>query len=457
VRTFIIIGLIVVVGALSAAAASGVFSAGESVQAAKAARMTIREFIDERGKTTLPEDHIISMPFAGRISPITLEEGDQVSTGANAEPVALVAPNEINDELAEAQAAVERLEASIAENQFMGVELLIKQQAEYYVESMKEAVAAARKETESSKRSYDYAETFFADTARLAKSDVRTADDVQRADVQRVEREVDYYQSLRYTTATEAIDQATKLLPSIVDSYMERKAKGTDVLRKQLAEAQARLRQVQLRQERGVMRSPVDGVVLEKMVDDEQFLPAGATIMKIGDLSQLEAQVEVLSQDVVRISPGDLVEIYGPATGREVGQGLRGEVKRINPAGFTKTSSLGVEQQRVKVIVVFAEGELDALQTQQPVGVDYRVRARIFTAEKENALTIPRTALFRGADGGWQVFVIRRGVAQRISVEIGLANDEHAEVLTELEENELVILAPESSLEEGAKVDPTVR
>ncbi|QDU94626.1 efflux RND transporter periplasmic adaptor subunit [Lignipirellula cremea] len=455
-RTAHRLGLLYVTAAATCLTGCGWMSR-ESVQAARVEKSAIREFVDERGTTSLPTVYVISTPFAGRIQPILKEVGSPVSAGPQADPVAQMVPDDLREEKAEAQAAVDRLKASIVENQFMAVEQNLYQQALHYVDSMQEAVKAAARQTEASKRSYEYAESFFAETARLAKTDVRTDDDVQRADVERVAREVDYYKSNRYTQAAEAINAATRLLPAIVKSYIERKQLGTSVLEKQLAEAQARLRQAEIRETRAVMHSPIQGVVLEKMIENEQYLAAGTQLLKIGDLSQLEIVAEVLSQDVVQIHAGDPVEIYGPATGRNLGDGFQGVVKRVHPAGFTKLSSLGVEQQRVKVIVAFAAGELDRLFQERPLGVDYRVRVRIFTASKKNALTIPRTALFRGADGGWQVFAVCNGAAELTPVTVGLGNDDRVEITDGLQAGATVVLAPESSLVDGAAVEPKVR
>src|SRR5690606_22342502 len=119
---------------------------------------------------------------------------------------------------------------------------------------------------------------------------------------------------------------------------------------------------------------------------------------------------------------------------------------RIYPAGFTKVSSLGVEQQRVMVILKFTPEELQRLRKDRRMGVDYRVRVRIFTAKKDNALVIPRSALFRGPGGAWQVFAVRGGKASLVNVEIGLLNDEAVEITKGVEDGEEVILAPESSI-----------
>ena len=127
--------------------------------------------------------------------------------------------------------------------------------------------------------------------------------------------------------------------------------------------------------------------------------------------------------------------------------------KQENTSFPTKPSSLGVEQQRVKVILRFEESELRRLLGDRRLGVVYHVRVRIFTADKQQALLIPRSALFRAADNTWQVFAIRNGLARLQTVEVGLMNDEQVEIVRGLSENEPVVLAPESNLTDRARVD----
>jgi HlyD family secretion protein len=135
-----------------------------------------------------------------------------------------------------------------------------------------------------------------------------------------------------------------------------------------------------------------------------------------------------------------------------VGQGLAGVVHEIFPSAFTKISSLGVEQQRVLVIIQFAPQVGEPWSQQLPLGAAYRVRVRIFTARQNNALIVPRTALFRSREGDWQVFVIRAGRARLQSVEVGLMTDLQAEIRRGLQDQERVVLAPETDLVEGARV-----
>ncbi|NIP87315.1 MAG: hypothetical protein GTO03_17880, partial [Planctomycetales bacterium] len=163
----------------------------------------------------------------------------------------------------------------------------------------------------------------------------------------------------------------------------------------------------------------------------------------------LEVEAEVLSQDVVEVQVGNEVEIYGPAIGEPP---ARGVVTRIYPAGFTKISSLGVEQQRVMVIMKMNETDLQRVIEQRGLGVDYRVRVRIYTRQVARGLTLPRSALFRTPHGEWQVFVVRDGRARRVMLTVGLMNDSIVQVVQGLEEGETVVLAPESGLTDGQRV-----
>jgi HlyD family secretion protein len=152
----------------------------------------------------------------------------------------------------------------------------------------------------------------------------------------------------------------------------------------------------------------------------------------------------------VDISAGDAVDIIVPTVRHEP---LRGTVNRVEPRGFTKISSLGVEQQRVLVIVAFDAKALAQFRAEgYSMGVGYRLRVRIYTDAHEGAVAVPRSVVFRGAEDRWQAFVVRDGRARRVSLEIGLLNDVEAEVLQGLDAGDDVVLAPDSDLHDGARV-----
>lgn len=422
---------------------------GVPVRTAPVVRGPIREFVDELGKTRLPEEHLITMPYAARIEPITLREGEPIEAGAI---VARISRSDLAHELAEARAAYERFDASLAENRFVAVELGAKKQADQFVTSMEATVAAAEARKIAGQKKVDYSETFLARMRRLAQTRAQSEIDLDRAELEYVQSQVDFRQDVLVAESLKAMQAATQLMPQMVLDYIARKGLTGEVLERQKSEAAARLKQAELRQERGELKSPVTGVILQRPIRDEQYVAAGTLLAKIGRLEDLEVEADLLTQDVGPVRSGGRAEIYGPAVGRIAGQGFRGEVVRVYPAGFTKVSSLGVEEQRVKVVVRFDPSDLAELRSQRQIGVDFRVRVRLFVESKEQTLVVPRSAVFRSAGGQWQTFVVRDGRAVLQTIEIGLVNDESAEITAGVDEGEPVVLAPEHSLTSGVRV-----
>jgi HlyD family secretion protein len=425
----------------------GGFSRGVAVEATKSRRGAIREFVDEQAKTRLPQTYLITMPITGRIEAIGLVEGTRVEKDR---VLARLVPRDLELAVRQATAAVHRLDASIKENADVNVEETAYKQALQFVKSTMATVQAAAERMTAGKAKLEFANRDLSRVRRLAVSNTRTQEDLDRATLAQVQSEVDYKQDQLVHAAMVAVGAATDLMPLMVRQYITRKGLTGAVLEKQKAEAEAQLQKVLQEQDRGTMRSPVDGVVLDRFISNERYLAAGTTLLEIGHLEDLEVESDVLSLDVVAAKVGDKVEIYGPAIGLPSAKGV---VARIYPAGFTKISSLGVEQQRVKVIVHFADGELKRLLAEHHLGVGYRVRVRIFTADKSQAILIPRSALFRAADNSWQVFAVRGGVARLQTVEVGLMNDEQVEITKGISEGEPVVLAPESTLTDGNRVE----
>jgi HlyD family secretion protein len=451
-RTGLIVGVVLAV-LVGGWLAYGRMNGGLPVEAAAARRGPISEFIDERGKTRLPRTYLITMPFQGRIEAIDLPEGTPVKQG---QAVARIVPLDLSLSLDLAKANVERAEASIVENDDTTVEQTGLQQTLSFVESMEHTVEAAAARVKSGQAKLDYAERTLArmNELRMRSRDVVTDDALNQAELRHVESNVDYQQDVLVHSALVAMKAATDLTPTTVRQYIERKQLTHNVLDAELDQARYRLREAERDHQRGTLTSPIEGVVLDRRVSDERQLPAGEPLLEIGNLADLEIEAEVLTQDVVRIQPGDAVDIYGAAIGPRP---VRGRVERIYPAGFTKISSLGVEQQRVKVVVRFDPEDLAQLREERELGVGYRVNVKLYTASKDDALVVPRSALFRGGDGDWQVFAVRDGVARLVNVRVGLINDELAEITDGLAADDIVVLAPETDLQDGVRVKPLVR
>jgi HlyD family secretion protein len=446
-RTWFLIALLIV-----AAAAIAVYarSGGEPVDAARASHAEIHEFVDEQGQTRLPQTYLVTMPYNGRITPITLAEGAAVKAG---DVVAQVVPSDLELAVDQAQSAVERTAASIRENDDTSVESTALQQSLKIVDSMARTVDAAAQQVKSGEAKLDYSNKTLKRMRTLRETNAASDQDVNQAELSQIQASVEYQQDLLILTALKSVQAATALVPTTIQQYITRKSLAHDVLEKEKAQAKIKHRQQLMDQQRGRMTSPVDGVVLERAESNERQVAAGTVLLKIGRPQDLEVEADILSQDVVNVKPGNAVEIYGPAIGAKP---ARGKVSQVYPAGFTKVSSLGVEQQRVKVIVAFDPSELPNLRQERGLGVGYRVRVRIFTAEKPRGLVVPRSALFRGPAGNWQVFAVRGDRAKLQTVQVGLMNDERVEITEGLAENDTVILAPETTLADGTRVRPVL-
>ena len=189
--------------------------------------------------------------------------------------------------------------------------------------------------------------------------------------------------------------------------------------------------------------APVDGFVLNVYEESERPVTPGLPIMEVGNLQDLEAEIELLSSDAVGITPGAEVSIEQWGGGTP----LRGKVSVVEPGGFTKVSSLGVEEQRVKVRVDF----LDPVPAGHTFGDRYRVEARIVTWKEDDVLQIPTGALYRKGNQ-WMTFIEDRGVARETKVTVGKNNGVSAQILDGLEAGATVILHPPDKVQDGAGV-----
>lgn len=191
------------------------------------------------------------------------------------------------------------------------------------------------------------------------------------------------------------------------------------------------------------VRAPVTGSILSVVNESEGVVTEGTTLVTMGDPGAVEVVVDLLSREAVRVSPGNPVEItqWGGS------QALPGRVERIEPFGSLKVSALGIEEQRVNVII-----GLDDSGRAARLGHGYQVDATILLWRRKDALRVPIGALFRGKEGMWNVFVIDGGRARLRVVRIGHVDDRHGEVLSGLGEGDRVVLNPGNSLDDGTRV-----
>ncbi len=359
------------------------------VEVARAEVGPLQVTVDEDGWTRAHDRYVVAAPVAGRVARIELRDGDPVSRGqvlARLYPLPLGAQEreQANARLASAQA----LEREAAER-----------------------AAHARADAEQAKRERERVE-------RLVKNGFVSPQAAEQARL--TERtSSNEYEAARFRSQSAAAE---------------------------VRAAQATLLALQA-SERGAptaipVTSPVDGRVLRIVDPSERVVAAGTSLLTLGDATQLEVVLDVLSSEAVKVKTGMPVMLEGWGGERP----LRAKVRLVEPYAFTKVSALGVEEQRVNVIADFVDSP-------QPLGDGYRVDARIVVWSEERALKVPASALFR--DGGqWSVFVVERARARARRVEVGRRNGLEAQVMAGLRQGEIVIRHPNNELRAGMRVAP---
>lgn len=269
----------------------------------------------------------------------------------------------------------------------------------------------------------------------------------RRADAELAERELRRLEPLfeRGTISASQLDQAAAD-SSRAAAELRAAESGLEVARQSLRYAMTALRDggtTESLPDAVVLRAPVAGRVLEVSHKSAGVVQPGQKLMCIADPLSLEVVAEVLTADAVRIQPGMVVELERWGGERP----LDGRVRRIEPAGFTKVSALGVEEQRTRVIIdlVGEQARWVAL------GDGYRVEARFILSREDVAVSVPNSALFRH-DGGMAVFVVEEGRARLRPVRTGLRGELRTPVLAGLDAGQTVVDHPAREIEHGARV-----
>ena len=361
---------------------------GVVVETARVERDTLQVTVSEEGRTRLRERYAVAAPVAGQLARIEIEEGDSVEQG---EIVARMYPRPEDPR-----------DVGIARAQL-------------------EAAQARRREAE----------------ARAEEA---------RERVDQLERQLKRSRALvRDSIISEQEFEQNQLAAASARRQLEATRAALRAARADVAAARARLTGIEPGEanvESVPVRAPSAGRVLRVLEKSERVVQAGTPLVEIGDARGLEIVVDVLSADAVPIQPGDIVLVDEWGGGRT----LQGRVHRVEPDAFTEVSALGVEEQRVNVIV-------DPIRPPASLGSGYRVEASIVTWTGAGVLTVPTSALFR-RDGAWHVFAVEEGEAVLRAVTLGHRSAEAAEIVGGLDASDEVILFPSDQIEEGVSVAP---
>ncbi len=413
-----------------------------TVEVVKPVVQTIRAYVEEQAVTELPHDYLVSMPISGWLMPIQLREGDKVDKG---EVVARLETDDLEDRVLQAEQRIAVLETQIAETSDHRLEDNALVETEATVKAMDETVKASEAKLEASKALLEFNETEVHRLKGLVETSSAAERELRKAEMEFRQARAQYQSDSLDLAALKTIAAVSYIGPKFIRDYTDRKSFTLQQRQKELVEAKTQLEIERRNLARAEIQSPVDGIVLRRHQTRRQFLPAGTALLTVGRLDDLEVIAEVLTERAADVEPDDPVEIYGQALADSP---IQGKVSRVYPAGFKKISSLGVEQQRVNVAIKLRERP-------ERLGVGFRVYVRIFHDEAANAVTIPRTALFRGDDGGWNVMLVKDGRTMPRSIAVGIMNDDLVQVTAGLTTEELVVARPSREIPPGMRVKTT--
>ena len=359
------------------------------VSAAKVERGAMRVTLDEDGETRIRDKFVVSAPVAGRLQRIELEPGDAVVRGKTV------------------VARLTTADAPLLDPRTRG-------ELEAATEATRAAVGQARAEFERTTAELARARQTLQRQQELMKAGAIAADSLDAAE-----------------TAVATAEEA-------------RKAAEFAVSRSEydLQTARARLQAPAPAGRAVEVVAPVSGVILKRLRESESVVPAGEPLLEIGEPGRSEIVADFLSTDAVRIQLGAQVLIEGWG-GSEP---LHGRVRRVEPAGFMKVSALGVEEQRVNVLIDFADPS-----AAKRLGDGYRVEVRVVIWREDDVVKVPVGGLFRRGND-WAAFLVDGEQVRLQPVVLGQRNDEEAQVTKGLSPGQTVVLHPPDTLTDGARV-----
>lgn len=363
------------------------------VDVAEVSQGAMRVTVQDEGRTRVRDEYVVSAPVGGRLLRIGYKAGAEMQAGDTVARIVPGAPSFLDARAhAEARAGVQSAAA---------------------------ALSAAQSELERAEAQERFART---ELERVTEMHARELIAVEAFDRARLQLRV-----------------AESALSSARESVRMREA-DLDAARIRLTQPGGQAGETAIVE----VVAPVSGRVLRVAMESESVIAAGAEIISLGDPENLEVVVEMLSTDAVQVRPGADVIIQN--WGRE-NDSLRGRVRLVEPYGFLKISALGVEEQRVNVIVDF-EGPREEWSS---LGHGYRVEAAIVTWSADDVVQAPVASLFRSG-GQWAVFRVEDDTARLTPVSVGRDNGRTAEIVSGLRPGDTVVLYPGETLSDGTGV-----
>ena len=394
-RRWLIWGVVAVVGLILLASAFR--PRAVPVDMVSVSQGPLQVTVSHEGQTRAREPFVVSAPLAGRVLRIELEPGDPVIAG-------------------------ETVLATFVPSEPVMLDARTRARARAQMEAATASLARARSERDRARTEADFALAELERTRGLTAGGFVSQHEIQNAE-----------------TSAQATSETLQAADSAVRAALHDLEAANAALLEPVSGSAVGPEGPVLE-----LRSPVDGVVLRRLRRSEAVVPQGEPLVEVADPAQLEVVADYLSSDAVAMRPGMpvIIDRWG---GDEP---LHGRVRLVEPAGFMKISALGVEEQRVWVVIDI----VDPLESWQTLGDGYRVESKVVIWSADEVIRVPTAALFRAGDG-WAVFVAEDGRARVRAVEIGRRNGLQAELKEGLEEGDLVVIHPPDTVIDGVRIE----
>lgn len=376
-----IIGGIILAVVIAAVAIMG--SSGEEVEVVKASRGTFTLTVEETGYVQAANDREVQATSAAQVRELLVETGDKVIPG---QVLMKLSSPELTAETESARSQLTQMETEL-------------QAAQLNVQSLHLELKQAENDLARKKA--------LLESGALAKAECEQA----QLQVDKLRKSV----SQQETSATGFNKQIASLTAML--NSLEEKAGELQVI------------------------SPISGTILDLPVKAGQVVAPGTLLAQVGSDNQLEVKTELLSDDLRRVITGQTTHITAPILGEQV---LTGQVSKIYPRAYEKTSALGVIQRRVPIII--------ALKQSANLQPGYEVRVAIETLRKEDVIRLPREAVRLTEDGHYRALLVNEGRISERLIEIGEKNQQWVEVIKGIKVGETVVRDGSLELKEGSRV-----
>ena len=401
------------IGAAVLATLSALYFLNQGTEAAVTAvrRGTIKSYVEEIGTVGCTELRNASIEGSGLIEAVPADVGQYVKKG---DLLLMLDKTELETQIKTQDEKIKEIEATFQGNS------AVKNYATG-VEKARLAIGTAQDDYALTQDDYAYAK-LLAEQGALSAKDLKAKEAAMKSAEARVESAKIDLQQLEANTPESA--------KAVYDAQLQQAELGRESLSRSLQKQE--------------VRAPMDGVVLEKKVDVNTVGIPGTVAFVIGDVGRMEVEAYILADDAAEIKTGDEVEITERTERRQT---VAGKVTKLAPSAVEMTSSLGVNQKKVKVTIE-PSGPLPQMKP------GYEVDVRIVTETKGGALTVPLSAVFDDA-GSSSVFVVQDGKTVLRKVQKGIGDQESVEITGGLKEGETVLTEPDLNVKAGMKIKPS--